>query len=243
MSEENEENGSQYQRFLRSLDDSQLISHINSLSQQELKSDSIVLDDIRGESTPVEAGKGALGDVSSSFRSMVSLSSDPFDDGLDDVLANIHSRRTSFTSKLLEISHAGYKSQELGEDRPVERNFAVPEEFSGESEEGQSEIDRVADYVEDSSEGEGGSETEGRMLPKHEFGDYATYFHNKHVKQQKADKEYIKWDLERRKYQNKDENIEIRKPIFEGCVIHVNGHTVPSINEIHRLVILHGENF
>ena len=244
MSEENEENGSQYQRFLRCLDDSQLISHINSLSQQELKSHSIVLDDIQDESTPMEAGKCVLGDVNSSFRSMVSLSSDPFDDGLDDVLANIHSRRTSFTGKLLEISHAGsggHKSQELGEDRPVERNFAVPEVLSDESEEGESEVDRVADYVENSSEG--GSENEGKMLPKHEFGDYATYFHNKHVKQQKADKEYIRWDLERRKYQNKDENMEIRKPIFEGCVIHVNGHTVPSINEIHRLVILHGGKF
>lgn len=249
MTEENEENGSQYQKFLRSLDDSQLISHINSLSQQEQKSQNIVLDDIQGESTPMEAGKGVLGEFNASFRSFASLSSDPFDDGLDDVLANIHSGRTSFTGKLLEISHAdsgGNKRQKIGQDKSLEQNLSVPEVFSDEEEgsrEKPLEVDDAADYVEDVSDNVEGSDENDEMLPRHEFGDFATYFHNKHLKQQKADKEYIKWDVERRKYQCGDERMEIRKPVFEGCVIHVNGHTVPSINEIHRLVILHGGRF
>lgn len=250
MTEENEENGSQYQKFLRSLDDSQLISHIKSLSQLEQKSQNIALDDIQGESTPMGVGKGALGELNTSFRSFASLSSDPFDDGLDDVLANIHSRRTSFTGKLLEISHAdndgGHKSQNIAQNKSVEQNLTVPEVLSDEEEgwrEKSLEDDSAEDYVESASDNVEGSDEDDGMLPRHEFGDYATYFHNKHLKQQKADKEYIKWDFERRKNQSGDEEIGIRKPIFEGCVIHVNGHTIPSINEIHRLVILHGGRF
>jgi len=75
----------------------------------------------------------------------------------------------------------------------------------------------------------------GRGLELHKFGDYATYFHNKHMKQQRADESYVQWELQRSQSN--------RKPIFENCIIYVNGHTVPSINEIHRLVILHGGKF
>ncbi len=32
-------------------------------------------------------------------------------------------------------------------------------------------------------------------------------------------------------------------PVFKGCTIYVNGYTVPSINEIHKMVILHGGKF
>lgn len=72
----------------------------------------------------------------------------------------------------------------------------------------------------------------------HEFGDYKTYFINKQQKQQKDDAAYVKWDSERR-----GEGKPEPPQVFEGCLIHVNGYTVPSINEIHRLVILHGGTF
>ena len=49
----------------------------------------------------------------------------------------------------------------------------------------------------------------------------------------------MKWDKKRRKLQN----VEYEpKQIFKG-VHFVNGHTNPSITEIHRLVILHGGQF
>ncbi|EAZ62767.2 DNA repair protein [Scheffersomyces stipitis CBS 6054] len=76
----------------------------------------------------------------------------------------------------------------------------------------------------------------------HAFGDYATYFRTKHLKQQKEDEEYIKWDLKRRAQLNGGRAVAV-KPIFEGCIVYVNGHTNPSINEIHRLIIVHSGKF
>lgn len=76
--------------------------------------------------------------------------------------------------------------------------------------------------------------------PRHEFGEYDVYFKNKQLKQQLNDQEYTEWDRKRRE----DLGEEVfREPIFKGCIIHVNGHTVPSLNEIHRLVIVHGGKF
>ncbi|RLV88995.1 DNA repair protein REV1 [Spathaspora sp. JA1] len=69
----------------------------------------------------------------------------------------------------------------------------------------------------------------------HQFGDYATYFRSKHLKQQHQDAEYLEWERQRLK--------TLPKPIFKDCTIFVNGHTTPSINEIHRLVVLHGGKF
>ena len=55
----------------------------------------------------------------------------------------------------------------------------------------------------------------------------------------KQDEEYVKWDKKRRKLQN----VEYEpKQILKG-VLFCNGHTNPSITEIHRLVILHGGQF
>ncbi|QOU22399.1 hypothetical protein BRETT_002578 [Brettanomyces bruxellensis] len=68
-----------------------------------------------------------------------------------------------------------------------------------------------------------------------EFGDYATYFHNKHIKQQEQDQDFV--DFAKRA-QNK-----VCPPIFKGCVIYVNGKTSPDIAQLHKLIILHGGKF
>lgn len=241
MSEEREDDGAQYHRFLRSLDDSQLISHINSLSQ--LDQPNITIDqDIQAESTQLDAERQLLADINCSFKSLATLSSDPFDDGLDDVLANIPGRRTAFSNELLRVGGTSIDIRnemvtEPGECNEFEKDRRTVIPVHNED---LSSCDEQVDPKHVSGEEESEEEV---ILPKHEFGDYATYFHNKHVKQQKADKEYLQWDLERRRYQGGSKEVEMRKPIFDGCVIHVNGHTVPSINEIHRLVILYGGKF
>lgn len=84
------------------------------------------------------------------------------------------------------------------------------------------------DNDEDASE----EETIGEL---HKFGDYKTYFENKHAKQQVADDLYVEWENQRKQNQY--------KPLFKDCIIYVNGHTDPSINEIHRLVVLYGGKF
>ncbi|ODV85430.1 hypothetical protein CANARDRAFT_221152, partial [[Candida] arabinofermentans NRRL YB-2248] len=68
-----------------------------------------------------------------------------------------------------------------------------------------------------------------------EFGDYETYFHNKHLKQQEKDKEYVD-------FIKKARNID-HPPIFKGCVIFVNGKTSPDVAQLHKLIILHGGVF
>lgn len=134
-----------YGVFLQSLDDSQLVQHINTFETSQ-------------------------------------ISSDPFDDGLDDVLAN------------------------MGQEEGVESSDDEP------------------------------------IGVQHKFGDYATYFHNKQLKQQDSDAKYVQWDRQRRLDQGLASQLP-RKPIFSGCVIYVNGHTTPPISEIHRLVIVHGGQF
>lgn len=134
-----------YGVFLQSLDDSQLVQHINTFETSQ-------------------------------------ASSDPFDDGLDDVLANIDQ----------------HEAPDSSDEEPVG--------------------------------------------PQHKFGDYATYFHNKQLKQQASDAKYVQWDRQHRVDQGLASQLP-RKPIFEGCIIFVNGHTSPPISEIHRLVIVHGGQF
>ena len=171
-------NSEEYPSFLRSLDDESLISHIQDLNKQRLQRNGADYS-FEHVSTPKKMA---------SFNS--AISSDPFDDGLDEDIIN-------------HVNNA-------------DENDA----FSGEEDDNNSNKEAV-----------------GKL---HEFGDYATYFHSKRLKQQKQDEEYIKWDKKRRKLQNiKDEP----KQIFKGCSIFVNGHTNPSITEIHRLVILHGGQF
>ncbi|GMM37154.1 deoxycytidyl transferase [Saccharomycopsis crataegensis] len=94
-----------------------------------------------------------------------------------------------------------------------------------------------------------------------DFGDYGSYFHRKKLKQQKADENFIKWNQKRKEFMQNIEaqdapnvNIQLKKfplspgkpqmgLIFKDCIIHVNGYTIPGINEIHKLVILHGGKF
>lgn len=68
-----------------------------------------------------------------------------------------------------------------------------------------------------------------------EFGDYATYFHNKQLKQQQQDEDFVCFA---QKAQNK-----VYPPIFKGCVIYVNGKTSPDIAQLHKMIILHGGKF
>lgn len=169
-------NSEEYPSFLRSLDDESFITHIQDLNKQHLQKNR---QDYPFEhvSTPKKMA---------SFNS--AISSDPFDDGLDEEIIN-------HVNKI--------------DDKKA---------LSGD-------------------EDDNNKETVGKL---HEFGDYATYFHSKRLKQQKQDEEYVKWDKKRRKLQN----VEYEpKQIFRGCSIFVNGHTNPSITEIHRLVILHGGQF
>ncbi|CAI5759128.1 unnamed protein product [Candida verbasci] len=98
------------------------------------------------------------------------------------------------------------------------------------------ESDTESDFSKESPKDE---ETVGRM---HSFDDYKTYFEAKILKQQKKDEEYIKWDQKRREKQGLNDG---KKPaqIFQGCSMFVNGHTNPSINQLHRMIILHGGKF
>ena len=192
-----------YQDFLRSLDNEELLTHISQLSslthhlQNPLKQPSF-----QEVSTPK-----ALKQVS--FTSVAS--SDPFDDGLDDILLKVDA------SGHLQNSFAERALPPITNEEPPH----IPDE--------ESDNDNDDDKTEESI---------GKL---HEFGDYGTYFHSKHLKQQKQDLDYLKWEKQRRRLQNIPS--QNTKPIFEGCVIFVNGHTLPSINEIHRLVILHGGKF
>ncbi|KAI5970313.1 REV1 [Candida margitis] len=145
-----------------------------------------------------------------------SASTDPFNDGLD--------------GEVLKLVDNEQNQEAKGADDKIEPASspavaaAVP-------------LDCEARLSEESSESDKDESAIGKL---HEFGDYRTYFHSKRMKQQRQDEAYVKWDRERRKQQNKNSQ---PLPIFLGCTIFVNGHTQPSVNEIHRLVILHGGKF
>lgn len=193
----------EYLSFLQSLDDSQFVLHVNSLdahegpSQRPTRYNSNLHEniDIIGHSTPLVSAIEPL-------ISITSTSTDPFDDGLDDVLLGT-----------LQSTQEDVKDLETPLDKVGES-----------SDEESHNLDSL-----------------GSSLEQHKFGDYATYFHNKLKKQRKQDAKFVEWDHDRRKNMGIDATHP--EPIFGGCVIHVNGHTVPSINEIHRLVILHGGQF
>lgn len=72
------------------------------------------------------------------------------------------------------------------------------------------------------------------------FGDYGTYFAAKSKAQQAEDEQYLTWDHQRRVEQGLSPELP---PIFEGCIIHVNGHTRPGIQTLHKLIILYGGKF
>lgn len=72
------------------------------------------------------------------------------------------------------------------------------------------------------------------------FGDYGTYFAAKSRAQQEEDDQYLTWDHQRRVEQGLSPELP---KIFEGCIIHVNGHTRPGIQTLHKLIILYGGKF
>jgi DNA repair protein REV1 len=217
-----------YHQFLRSLDDSQLIDHISRISQEKY-------DPPIKTSTP----KSPIASTQSS---------DPFDDGLDSVLVNV-SLSTRKLEDLIEKSEDA--SEEEGErsqahnhsdnrlsqySQPPVKQQRQLDQLDQEDEDKEkfaddAEVSDDAKFANDSEL----SEDQQVVGELHGFGDYETYFHNKHMKQQVADDLYVQWENQR--IQNS------YTPIFTGCVVYVNGHTEPSINEIHRLVVLHGGKF
>ncbi|CUM66289.1 uncharacterized protein PRCAT00003951001 [Priceomyces carsonii] len=196
-----------YQLYLRSLDDSQFISHFKNLSQRS--------DVVREDSFQAQSTLSREVDVVNSFTS---TSTDPFNDGLDD--------------ELLKLVAKDNDPANVTDDDEVEQ---LQENFGDAADD-----NRISNSFRDKEYDEVKlDEEDPEVGPVHEFGDFGLYFRNKLIKQQKSDIEYIKWENKRRRREGKDQLV----PVFQGCIIHVNGYTVPSINEIHRLVILHGGKF
>lgn len=237
----------EYLSFLRLLDDSQLISHINSFSQDASEPAKALRHGSLVTSTPSK-------NVVTSFESV-----DPFDDGLDSILVNLdHPAESILPSNAdsgagaeheppTQSSNGSIPGNQLvllqetrkdviGLQNPIESSsdVAVIAELNNSPTKG---LDKGDDS--DDSELEP-DVTFGQVGPLHKFGDYGTYFHNKVAKQQKADEAYIKWDLERRKANGEDEKLP---PVFTGCRIFVNGNTIPTLGVIHKLVISHGGVF
>lgn len=209
-----------YESFLRLLDDSQLLGHIHGLSQG---SDHRTWS-FHETSTPAPAKKQI---------SLRSTESDPFDDDLDNVL---------LTLKREELGVAPGEGTDEDDDNEDENEWVPGNQLMAREDDVPDVVDVEANNeVQDDPDAQ---EAEESMFadvgPLHEFGDFGTYFHNKHLKQQKADEAYIEWEKKRRVAAG--ELLE-GENIFAGCVVFVNGNTVPSLGVIHKLVILHGGVF
>lgn len=186
-----------YKSFLQSLDDSQLISHISSLSQSQVRT---------------QKDKELIG-------------SEAFDDSFNEYLTR---------------HIPGVVGQEEREGEANKEGDVVGDKETVTESGGQKVENELVDELLEELNEEFSDEEDDEVGPMHGFGDYNIYFDNKHKKQQIGDQNYIEWDKTRRILQGED---EYREPIFKGCVIFVNGHTIPSMNEIHRLVIIHGGKF
>lgn len=224
-----------YESFLRLLDNSQLIEHIHGLSQGS---------DQRHwsfdeTSTPAPEKKVVKLDL------VRSTESDPFDDDLDSFLLKFQPDKAEderLAPATQEDAVASSRT-ESNEEIPGNQLAGIKKTLSGDSPEDSvvATNDAAAgDEVDDDAFDDGDTTMFADVGPLHEFGDYGTYFQNKHLKQQKADAAYIEWEKQRRAASG--EEIE-GKDIFAGCVIFVNGNTVPSLGVIHKLVILHGGVF
>ncbi|KFZ03359.1 hypothetical protein V502_11020 [Pseudogymnoascus sp. VKM F-4520 (FW-2644)] len=71
---------------------------------------------------------------------------------------------------------------------------------------------------------------EGEEYTGSDFGGFSEYFRRKKIKLQNLDA-----DL---RAQSPD-----KPPIFRGIVAHVNGYTQPSLNDLHKLIVIHGGGF
>ncbi|KAI5965818.1 REV1 [Candida pseudojiufengensis] len=221
---------SQYSIFLKSLDNGKLINHINRISQSQTQPQTQTQTQIKRSNESPELKQHSFQESSTPKKLpsiLTSVSSDPFDDDLDinilnnEVINGIDNRALSnLTSKNPEIVHKNISAElTKGIEPNNDQNKQVSELSDSESE---------------------SDKDESAIGKLHEFGDYKTYFDSKHMKQQRQDEAYVKWDKQRRK----DQNLSSQPTtIFKDCAIFVNGHTKPSINEIHRLVILHGGKF
>ena len=79
-------------------------------------------------------------------------------------------------------------------------------------------------------EGHRFEDEEGEEYKASKFGGFADYFRRKKIKLQNLDAE--------RRSQNAD-----KPAIFRGVVVHVNGYTQPSLNDLHTLVVEYGGGF
>lgn len=242
-----------YQSFLQLLDYSQLVNHINSLSQEG------------------PSGSHVLTSTPRKLDLVRSIESDPFDDNLDSELLKIGKlsslasldgvpcnqlvlQRTEVdTSEDEEIAETGVLNEiEIARNDEVSIVHFDDAEVAkgvGVTNINDIDVDSARDDIipndnfgnidgPESSESE--DNTYSTVGDKHKFGDYATYFRNKFLKQQMADKAYVDWDKERRKALGQSTE---PSRIFEGCMIYVNGNTIPTLAVVHKLVILHGGTF
>ncbi|KAI5955061.1 REV1 [Candida jiufengensis] len=224
---DNDFEDSQYSIFLKSLNNENLIHHINHISQTQSQTQNLTINkspefkhpSFQDNSTPKK-----LPSI------LTSVSSDPFDDDLDInlIINNSKDKQTEEENKQGEgvinnednEDHGDHGDNDDNDPKIIEKKNSPDDEFS--------DSDSASD------------KDESAIGKLHEFGDYKTYFDSKHMKQQRQDEAYVKWDKQRRK----DQNLDLEPTsIFKNCSIFVNGHTKPSINEIHRLVILHGGKF
>lgn len=189
----------EYLTFLRLLDDSALLDHIATLSQ----------DEPAAVSTP---------------RILFTRSeSDPFNDGLDSQLLNL-----AVKQPLVLLDGVPPNQLAVVSETDVDESPEAPEDDN---------ITKITQHSAAPLETDKASDEVG---PRHEFGDFALYFHNKHLKQQNSDAALLQWELGRRQAMG---DKSTPTAIFEGCWIYVNGHTVPSLESIHRMVVVHGGKF
>lgn len=225
--------GLEYSQFLRSLDDSELIEHINSCDSIDPFDDG--LDEVLAN---LQSKLKAVSAVNSGVRGTVTDATDGENrakgEGKGDTKGVLPPREPLNGADLVE---PGAESSAVARRLPSALDEIENDEVSGTGEASLIESDASADGSEDEDD------SYAFVGPAHEFGDYETYFRNKHLKQQQSDERYVKWDMKMRHSLGLTGDISPKKPIFAGCVIFVNGHTRPPISEIHRLVILHGGKF
>lgn len=248
-----------YLTFLQLLDDSQLITHIKSLSQDaELftKPGSRVASrsaSLIGTSTPSKVHSTIV----------KSFESDPFDDDLDSELLNLAVREPSALSlgeiPCNQLAIAEHEDTSTDEETEMDakhpggsfiHSSGISSNAKPTSVENLTTTRTEALVVPDApntpqeeneaSENEENENAFGDVGPIHKFGEYDAYFRNKFLKQQAADQAYVEWDIKRRKALG--ESAEPSK-IFQGCRVYVNGNTVPTLGVIHKLVIIHGGRF
>lgn len=273
--------------FFRLLDDSELVAHINRLSQAAALGDIPQIgqesEPIRNEDEPAvfEALATRIPSVLSSFGS------DPFNDDLDSVLLRLDSKPKSRESNEEKLAPCGAEEARLSlAATPSFLSFEIPgnQLAAGIQAAADTDNDEKASQTSDpavdavnvtkhdianslgnelfddvpplasysspvhileskeglSSSDEADDSNFGKVGAQHDFGDFNTYFENKHRKQQLSDKYFLEWEKKRRRANGESSQIPA---FFAGCIIFVNGNTAPSITAIHRMVVLHGGTF